>query len=252
MKSLHLKFLLIIPAVFFFSCTPAKKIIYLQDKGSGSSTTAAAYEHHIKAGEELYIRITPADEQYSLSLSNSGAGSNEFSTEIGLYLNSYEVSDSGFIRMPLLGRIEVAGLSLNECRSKVQRLADQYLKNALVNVRLANFNITILGEVKNPGTYKIYSSSVNIFEALGYAGDLNDNGNRRKILITRKSEQSKVSYIDITDRSIIGSAYYYLEPGDVIYVQPTRSKIYGTNPFPLAAILSSVTTLLLILNYVNQ
>jgi polysaccharide biosynthesis/export protein len=235
----------------FVSCTPQKKLIYLQDNGGGSSekNKAKPQEYIVKANDQLYIKTVPLDEPSSTSLNpNTYSSSNSGTSD---YLDTYDVSDSGYVNLPLFGKVSVKDHTINECQKMIQDKADLYLKNSLVIVKLFSFNITVLGEVNNPGTFRIAKNQVNILEVLGLAGDMTVFGNRKQIMLFRQNDE-KIIDIDITDRGLLSSDYFYLQPNDVLYVKPTRAKIFGTNPFPFSTVLSSITTLLLLINYFGK
>jgi len=247
-------FVILITLLGLFSCTPQKNYIYLQDKGNNSGTTtvkANTFEYKIKPKDILYIKTVPIDEPSTTSL-NSSVQSNAISSDLSAYLNSFDVSDSGFVNLPLIGKILVTDLSLTECQKVIQEKVNLYLKNTLVVVKLLNFNITLLGEVTKPGTYRVYNNQVTILEALGLAGDLTINGNRKQILLIRQNNNNNIINIDLTDKNLLYSDYFFLQPNDVLYIKPTRSKIFGTNPFPFATVLSAITTFFLVLNYLTK
>ncbi|HNW99364.1 MAG TPA: polysaccharide biosynthesis/export family protein [Bacteroidales bacterium] len=221
-KTLKICFVFFILIPSFFSCTPQKNYIYLQDKGNNSGTVSdknISFVYKIKPKDVLYIKTVPIDEESSLSL-NANTQTNAYSTELGAYLNSFSVNDSGFVELPMIGKINVKGLTIEESQKVIQEKVDYYLKNSLVIVKLLNFNITILGEVNKPGTFKVYNTQLNILEAIGLAGDLTMNGNRKQISLIRQNNPEKVIPIDITDKNLLQSEYFYLLPNDVIYVKP--------------------------------
>jgi polysaccharide export outer membrane protein len=237
-----------------FSCTPQKNYIYLQDKGNNSGTStvkANTFEYKIKPKDVLYIKTVPIDEPSITSL-NSNVQTNVISSDLSAYLNSFDVSDSGFVNLPLIGSVFVNDLTIAGCQKIIQEKVNLYLKNTLVVVKLLNFNVTVLGEVNKPGTYRVYNNQVTILEALGLAGDLTINGNRKQIMLVRQNNNGNTINIDLTDKKLLYSDYFYLQPNDVLYIKPTRSKIYGTNPFPFATALSAVTTFFLVLNYLKK
>ena len=238
----------------FVSCTAPKNYIYLQDKGNtkdSTNKTSNSSVYKIKPKDILYIKTISVDQSTTTSL-NSNEQANSITSEIGAYMSSYDVSDSGFVNLPMLGKINVNGLSVDEAQKAIQQKVNFYLKNALVVVKLLSFNITVLGEVMKPGTFPIYKTKINILEAMALAGDLTINGNRTQIKLIKQSEPNNIINIDITNKNLLQSDYYYLSPGDIIYVKPNRSKFFGTNPFPFATVVSSITTLILILNYIHK
>ena len=236
------------------SCTAPKNYIYLQDKGNNKDTvkqTNNTSAYKIRSKDILFIKTISVDQTSPMSL-NSNEQSNAITSDIAAYMSSYNVSDSGFINLPMLGKINVDGLTVDEIQTTIQQKVNYYLKNSLVIVKLLSFNITVIGEVARPGTYNIYKTKINILEALGLAGDLTINGNRTHIKLIRQTVPGKIIDIDLTDKNLLKSDYYYLSPDDIVYVKPNGSKFFGTNPFPFATVVSSITTLILILNYLHK
>lgn len=259
MKILKIIFICIAFAAFF-SCTPEKKFVYLQKKDdktfSDSSAKAKKVDYKIKSNDFLYIKIASIDQNsnaLNLNVSSSSSSTTNGSSDMGgLYFDSYYVNDSGYVSLPLLGKIHVKDSTVEQCQSSIQKLVDVYLKNSLVIVRLANFKVTILGEVNKPGTFMVYNSHINILDAIGLAGDLTINGSRKEIMLIRHNTPDKIVYLDLTDINLIHSDYYYLSPEDIIYIKPLRAKYFGTNPFPFATVFSVISTLLLLIDFFHK
>jgi polysaccharide biosynthesis/export protein len=241
--------------VGLFSCTSQKNYIYLQDKGNNNeainNVKTNSFDYKIKSRDQLYIKTVPIDDPSTTSL-NSSTQTSAASSGMSTYLNGYDVNDSGFVTLPLIGTVFVKDLTIGECQKTIQEKVNVFLKNTLVIVKLLNFDITVLGEVNNPGTYPIYKNQVNVLEVLGLAGDLTIDGNRKQVQLIRQNDGNKIFNIDLTDKKLLYSDYFYLQPNDILYIKPNRSKIFGTNPFPFATVLSSITTLILIINYLNK
>jgi len=249
--------------LIIFSCTPEKRFVYLQENIQNGLKTQNAKaketsEYMIKPNDVLYIKTISVDKESALPI-NLDNNYNTSTSDIGTYLNSYNVSDSGCINLSIIGKIKVDGLTISQCQELIQKMVNQYLINSIVVVKLINFDITMLGEVNRPGVYKIYDTKINILEVFGLSGDLTINGNRKKIMLIRQTLPNKVAYIDLTDINLIYSDYYYLQPGDIIYVKPNKAKYYATNPFPfttflstLGTISSAVATVILYLNYLKK
>jgi polysaccharide biosynthesis/export protein len=247
-KSIYKIIFSIIIFIGLFSCTPQKRLRYLQDKNNSKDSIAQnrilnAYK--VRPKDNLYIRVISVDEKTYSFFNGESSNVSDQST----YLNSYDVNDSGYVTIPVIGKVQVGGLTLYQIKDTIQKSIDQYLKGASIIVKLTNFKITILGEVNHPGTYQVYNNSLTILDAIGLAGDLNIYGNRQKIMIIRQNENNKVYFVDITDRNIIYSKEFYLLPNDIVYVDPLKAKAYGFNVFPFATILSGITMLLVILNF---
>jgi polysaccharide export outer membrane protein len=147
----------------------------------------------------------------------------------------YLVDKEGFVNLPIIGPIKVAGLTRFEATEILKTVYQNYLTNPVVQIGIKNFKITVLGDVRSPGTYQIPNERMTIFEAIGLAGDLNITGNRQNILVVRDRDGIKKEYrLNFTDKNILNSPVYYLEQNDVIYVEPnftgrTRGTILSTN-----------------------
>lgn len=233
------------------SCTPQKKLIYLQEKAKAVSENNVyankSPEYRLKANDVLYIKINSVNTE-SFDFFNGGSSMNnsyQFQSEMGVYLNSYNINDSGYINFPIAGNIYVKDLSLNDAQLQIQKAVEKYLKEATVIVKLANYRVSIIGDVMRPGVYYFYQDKVNIMEAIAKAGDLTVYGNRLRVMLIRKTEAGdKVKMIDLTDRNLLNQEEYYILPNDIIYVEPNKaSKSLGFGTFPWTIVLSTVSTL---------
>jgi polysaccharide export outer membrane protein len=172
-------------------------------------------------------------------------------SESGLYFNGYRVDDHGNIRIPILGEINVLGYTLEEVRLKIEKqLLEEYFNkeaNLFVNVKLSGFRYTINGEVGNTGTKTLYQENVNILEAIANAGDITMVGNRKEVTIMRKTPTGvEMHDVDLTDRNVINSPYYYLQPNDYIYVKPLKQKSWGTGKTGIESLGTVITLLSLV------
>jgi polysaccharide export outer membrane protein len=239
--------------LFFSSCVPQKKMLYLQIKDAADTMTvfynAKSIEYRMQPGDNLYIRVVSLDEKTTVLLNPSGA-SNYMNTDASIYLNSYAIDERGYLDFPLTGKIYVKNMTVEEVKVRLEEELKVYLKEFVVIVRLVNFNITILGEVNRPGPYKVYQNRINIFEAISMAGDMTDFANREKVAIIRQTKVgSKVLYLDMTKRGILESDYFYLRPNDIVYVIPVKGKQFTFAAFPYAVIFSAISTAFLVVNY---
>jgi len=237
------------------SCVPLKKQKYLQDIPKDDTTSffkARAKEYKINPGDNLYIRIMSLDEKTSRFFNPGSNATIQYSDPASIYLYSYSVNELGNIQLPLIGDMNVSGLTIEEVKNKVQQQVDEYLKETTVVAKLANFQITLLGEVKNPGPHWVFTSSINILEAIALAGDISNVANLKVVKIIRATETgSKIYTVDITDKKLLESKFYYLEPYDVVYVQPVKAKNFVFTQFPYTLIYATITTTLLIITYLK-
>jgi len=244
-------------AIILSSCVPMKRIRYLQDPKDKKEETKADFqkpeftEYLVHKGDNLYIRVNSLDDK-SNYFDKAGDISNYY-TEAGIYLNSYTVNDSGYVEFPLIGKVMVNNLTIERIQRQLQEKVNEYIKNTVVIVKLANFRVSMVGEFNNPGKYVIYQDKINIFEAISMAGDMTDFAKRNKVLLVRQSEKGVKTYrINLNDYSILESDYYYLMPNDLVYVEPLKGKQFAFSEFPYVLILTTITTTLLLLNYFNQ
>jgi len=242
----------------FSSCIPQKKMLYMQvEKGADSLTefkNEKKIEYLIQPGDNLYIRVVTPDEKSTFILNPLSAGRNQnINNDASVYLNSYSVSEDGMLDFPMIGKILVKNLNIEEITKKIELSLNSLLINYVVIVKLVNFNITMLGEVRNPGQYKIYQDNINIFEAISMARDLTDFANRHKIALIRQTKTgSEVVYIDMTDQTLLLSEYYYLKPNDILYVQPLKGKQFTFANFPYGVVFGFISTTILLLSYLNN
>jgi len=137
----------------------------------------------------------------------------------------YLVDLSGDIEFPVLGKIHLGGLTMEQARDTFKQRLSRHLANPIVNLRWLNFKFTVLGEVNHPATYTLPERSVSVLEAVGLAGDLTNYGNRKNILIIREQDgQREFGRLDLQDRNVFNSPFFYLKQNDVIYVEPLKQK----------------------------
>ena len=241
------------------SCVTQKQIKYLQ-KAQKYDTTSnydikQAADYKIQPNDNLYIHVYSMDKEtnqlFTRMAGSSNSSSNYYSDQ-GIYFEGYTVSNDGNVDFPIIGKVYVKELTIEQARALFQQLVDEYLKETVVVVKIAQFNITILGEVRNPQTFKVFQDKINLFEAFSKVGDITDFGNRKRVALIRQvKNQSKVQYLDLTSDKILTSDFYYLAPNDILYVAPLKVKQYGFSSFPYALIFSSITTIISLLTFIK-
>ena len=237
------------------SCTSSKDILYFQDiNQTVTEKIPADYEPVIMKDDKLQIIISGPDKSvvapYNFTLSTNTAGSYNTTQSVVPYL----VDSEGCIDMPGLGRIKAEGMHRTELVEHITKLlVDQGLvKQPVVSVSFLNYRITVLGEVKNPGTYTVPSERVTVLQALGMAGDLLITADRHEIVLIRDEDGKQTHFkFDLTESSILNSPYFYLHQNDVIYVPQSAIRIaQGTTATSLwSIILSSATTLVTVVTF---
>ena len=201
-------------------------------------------EHRIQPDDQLAITIysiNPAGAApLNLNNENTSGGSNE-TASVGA---GYLVDREGNIDLPSLGRLKIAGLTIQQLKDTIANRSLKYINDPIVNVRYLNFRFTLLGEVANPGNFVIANEQVTLLQALGMAGDISPYGNREKILIVREMDGQQVfEYINLHSQDIFTSPYFYLQKNDLIYVEPMQAKTASIQD-PASKILSYVSVLI--------
>jgi len=236
------------------SCVPQKKILYLQDEVKDDTTANfvndRSLSYQIQPGDNLYIKINSLEEK-STTYYNEVSGSNQGGGGTNLYLSSYLVNDTGYFHFPSLGYIYVKDQTAKDIQLMLEKSLQEYLVDPVVIVRLASFRITLLGEFNDPGKYDIFQSNINIFEAISMGGDMTDFAKRDKIAIIRQTGNgSKIVRVNLNDKRILGSDYYYLLPNDIVYAEPIKAKQFVGSNFPYGLVFSILSTVMLIYAFI--
>jgi polysaccharide export outer membrane protein len=233
MKKFFYTFLVI--ATFLSSCKPKENIVYLSNDNFEQEVSKARYEGlHIQEGDRLQILVSALDEIAvrpfnQNTMTRTGAAGTEVNgnQNMGVAPTEYTVTADGTIIFPVLGPIFCEGMTKKQLQQDLENRLRRYLTDPLVTVTLANFNFSVLGEVKDPGQKTSTTEKLNIFQALALAGDATYDANRTNVKLIRyseKEEKDKVVSLDLSEASIINSPYYYIQQNDIIYVEPDKNK----------------------------
>lgn len=241
-------------SILFTSCVSQNKLKMLQEKTAKVPTeqfdNTKNTTYRVQGGDHLYIKI------YSVDPKTSKFFQTDFPNLMNptyLYLNSYVVDEFGYINFSFIDKLYVKGLTIVEVKDVIQKTLNEYFKESTVVVKLVNYEITVLGEVNNPGTYTVYKEQANIFQALGLAGGIKDFANLKKVKIVRQNQTgASMHIIDLSDNKILSSPYYYMMPNDMVYIEPLNAKSTAFTTFPYSTLISSLTLIVLGLSvYVN-
>ncbi|MCF0200869.1 MAG: polysaccharide biosynthesis/export family protein [Bacteroidales bacterium] len=239
----------IVLAIMVSSCVPQKKMLLLKDAQMKTEELSQVYvnersiEYKLQPGDNLYIRaVNVVDEKNAAMFNGESSRSTSNANDVSIYLTCYTVDGDGCIELPLVGKVVVKDLTVNEAKEKLQTSINQYLKETMLIVKLANFNLTVLGEVNRPGTYKIYQSQINLLEAISMAGNMTNFAKNSEVKIVRQTETgSEIVTVDMGQADILSSPYYYLKPNDIIYIEPMKIKQWGFTTFPYSTVISIIT-----------
>lgn len=240
-----------------FSCRSSKELIYLKDASNNEIIKELSNEYILKTGDILYVSIKSISPEVNAlfnpesSMEGNSGMSNKYTSPSSAYLYGYEVDENGNIKLPMLGKIKVSGVYLSQVESVVQKKSDEFLKDAIVKVKLLNFKITVAGEVKSPGAYYNYNNSINVLEALALASGNTDFATIKKIMVIRAlPEGKKTFYLDLSSKQAYLSEAFYLQPDDFVIVQPDRYKNFQLNSQAYSLIFSSMGMLLAVMGFV--
>lgn len=243
-----------IVVISFFSCSSEKKLTFLHDIETEAFLTGVPEPpstYLIKPNDNLYINVSTINPEVNALFNPAGDMRNRpFETISSQYLHGYSVDGNGEVEIPVMGIIKVGGLSLIEAKERVQSVADEYLNDATVQVKYLSFKVTVMGEVNRPGVYYNYHSRLTIFEAISLAGGISQFASLNKTTVIREFLDGTQPFkLDLTSKSIFESEVFYLQPNDVIYIQPQKLKNTRQNTGMLTLFLSTVSTLLVVLKF---
>jgi polysaccharide export outer membrane protein len=222
------------------SCASTKNVPYFQDISldpqSQLATTVEFVEPIIKIDDILSISIFTLDANTNMTVNQIGAqaisGNLNSSVSTGATppTAGFLVDKNGEIVISVIGKIKVAGLTTFEAREAITKQASSFYKDPNVQIRFANFKVTILGEVLRPSSYIVPNEKVTILDALGLAGDLTIFGRRENIILVRDNAGRKeFARINLNSKEVFNSPYFYLKQNDVIYVEPNKGKAASLN-----------------------
>ncbi len=224
------KVLFLIAIVFNFSCVSYKEVPYFQNVRRDSTFKEKINNYSpltMQPGDILGLVVTSlnheADLPYNYNITSNMKSLDEIqqSAVVG-----YLVDQDGNINLPTIGLVKVAGLNTKEIASQLESKLQIYLSKPVVNVRILNFKIAVLGDVKFPGSFTIQNEKITLTQALSLAGDLNTTAVRKNVLLIREKDGNRQYInIDLTSKDVFSSPYYYLKNNDVIYAQPNEAKV---------------------------
>jgi polysaccharide export outer membrane protein len=254
----------------FSSCISNEKIIYLQNPNdnpefaNGKMITPPTTDYRLQYNDIIDVNVTTIDQllQNGFSLSNDMQAQN-MGMQMGqgggdiYYMTGYSVDSKGEIDLPFLGKVKVKDLTLEEVKTKVEVLLKEYIKSEyFVRVKLGGIRYSALGEFRKPGKYVILQDRMTIFEAIANAGDLTTIAKRDKVILIRQyPEGTKIFDVNLNDRNILSSDFYYIKPNDQIYAEPLKVREIGAGENAaqtIALFVSLFTFVALVVNFSSK
>lgn len=231
------------------SCYSKKELVYLQNKEFSTLYPTQIKnrrpDYKIQPNDVLHVTIqNPDTETYSFFNMGNETFGGRGGNEAILFLLGHSVNQEGYIAIPLLGKIKVVNLTLDEATNIIQNEVNKYIRNSSVSVKLVSFKISVLGEVNNPGYYYVYNGQCTVLEGLGLAGDMTQLGNRKDVKLIRQTESgAEVILLDLTSADLMNSKYYYMLPNDVLYVEPSKEQVSRMNFQPIGIGFSAISAI---------
>ncbi|GAA4321178.1 polysaccharide biosynthesis/export family protein [Pontixanthobacter gangjinensis] len=240
------------------SCATKEEIVYFyegQEQLEGRKNLLD-YEPKIEKNDVLRINVSSSSINEEIvapfqmktgGQQSGGGGSNNLS------LNGYLVSPEGKINFPVLGEIKVVGLTRTEIQKKLEKEIELYVKDPIVDVRIVNFSVTVLGEVGSPGRISVTDERLSMPELIAMAGDITYDGLRENITIIREENGvTKVGKVDLTETDFFNSEFFYLKQNDIVYVEPSyravKSAGFFTSYQGIIGIGTTIISLYLLIN----
>lgn len=246
------------------SCVSRKQLTYLQTDQETDSLTFQLQrtDYRLQINDIVNIDIRSLNEEAN-SLFNSGGGQQQMQNmqagDLIFYLKGYSVDNQGYISLPVIGELNVVGMTIKELRDSLDvRLLEYFQDNsAFSRVQLAGIRYAVVGDVVNPGKYVIYQNQASVFEALSLAGDITLVGDRREIQIIRQYPDGvKLYQLDLTNSEVVNDPRYFIQPNDIINVKPLNVKSWGigttgwqTLSLGLSALASALTIIFTVNNF---
>ncbi len=251
-------FLLIVIVLMIFSSSCNRRIRYIYHEDQKQYTVykyqVKSEPYRLKPNDVLHISINTMDEDINKLFQIDNQQSNNRNSGGGeFYLTGFTVNDSGFVQVPILGRIAAQGKTVQEFRSDVTSKTYEYLNDAIINVKFVSFKLSFLGELNNVGSIFIYQDNIDILEAIARAGGISEYGNMREVTVIRQENEQRLVYkLDLTNRELLSSNKFYLYPDDVVIVDPIKAKMVQMNfkdyLFFFSALSSALTTTVIVIS----
>lgn len=247
--------LLLLVVALMCSCVSRKQLAYFRDVTPESIEDVSKQmqsqpEPRVKITDALVITVSALDPEavlpYNLpNVAYATPTSENIPTTPSFQY--YTVDANGDIEFPVLGKLHVVGLTQSEVIEMIKGRLQGQLNNPIVTMRFLNAKVTVLGEVKNPGSYQLNNGGMTLLEALGAAGDLTPYGRRDNILVTRENNgKLEFARLNLQSEDIFTSPYFYLQQNDVVYIEPNQARTTSNQSLSLwlslIGTLSSATT----------
>lgn len=245
--SLVLPLLLI--CLLISSCATRKDVAYIQTPEQAMTIASSHMQDaQIRAKDLLTITVESSNPEAVAAFNGIYWTPNQQYSTYAQQARTFLVDNEGNVELPVVGMTHLGGYTLREAETHIKSVLRKYVTDiSSVNVKIQNYKYSVIGEVRRPGTYTSENTKVSIFEALANAGDMSIQGLRSEVKLMRESAdgQREIVTLDLKDPNILASPYYYLQQGDVIYVQPNDAAAQSANIGAATGIIFSIASLTL-------
>src|SRR5690606_19756741 len=241
------------------SCAEKRNLVYFSDVQQNDAFQIAitnSHEPKIQPGDILAITVSSLDPT-SNAMFNTGANvqgvnvTNNTAGSTNLGKEGYLVGNDGNINFPVIGKINLTGLTLTQAHSRMAEELNKYVKEPIVNIRYLNFKVTVIGEVNRPSTFAVDNDKINVLEALGMAGDMTSYGKRENVLVIRELDGRRhMARLDLNSSAAFNSPYFHLQQNDIVYVEPDimKEKQISRNPNTVPILVGAMSVITIVLS----
>src|SRR5665647_1640744 len=247
-------------SLLFTSCMNTRKVVYFNNVQDTSFYSGNMEKQTpIQPNDILSITISSLNAEASQIFNPNNNSNNVRSTTVtgsNTEAGGYLVNADGTIQLPVLGSIQASGLTKMQLKDKITNLilSKKLLIDPLVEIRFLNYEVTVIGEVAKPTVITVPSEKISLLKAIGLAGDLTIYGKRENVLLIREENgKKKTRHINLNSSNFFNSPYYYLQPNDVVYVEPNKAKVASASRSQqwLPVILSSLSVIVIVLDRIK-
>lgn len=259
--------------IFFWvvtSCVSNEKIIYLQNlEGNkpipeGELISYEIPEYKLQYNDIIDVNVQTVDDLIASGFNSMSAIANNQQMQVAgqtggdiYYMTGYSVDREGNIRLPVIGQVNVQNKTLEEARHEIESQLRKFVTSELyVKVKLGGIRYSALGEFRRPGKFVVLQDRMTIFEAVANAGDLSTIAKRNEILLIRQyPEGTKLHRLNLNDRQLVSSPFYFIQPNDQLYAEPMKVREVGAGENAaqsLTLLISAITAAVLIINVATQ
>lgn len=247
-NTIKLLLLFIVLSSLISSCAGGKRAVYFNNQAEGMYNSGTVLQQTINPNDILSIAVSSLNPEASVIFNNTAIAGNT-----GKNNGGYLVEQDGSIQFPVLGKIQVAGLTKSELTEFMRKTLEdkKLLIDPIVSINFLNFRVTVLGEVSHPMVVPVPNEKISLLEAIGMAGDLTIFARRDNVLLIREEKGKRLlKRLNLNSGDIFNSPYYYLKTNDIVYAQPNNAKIFTSSDLrTLLPVVTSILTLTILAVY---